>query len=129
MDTGDPVNKALNLGQVESGIIMGLGHYKTEKLTWDENGNVNELCGAYTIPTAADLPDDLSITMTNDMSGLNPTNEDKPPIRSKWAAEFGQHASLAIVPAAQAAINAFSTNNLNLVNSPIIPSEVIKCFI
>ena len=80
MDTGDPVNKALNLGQVESGIIMGLGHYKTEKLTWDENGNVNELCGAYTIPTAADLPDDLSISMTNDMSGLNPTNEEKPPI-------------------------------------------------
>ena len=62
MDTGDPVNKALNLGQVESGIIMGLGHYKTEKLTWDENGNVNELCGAYTIPTAADLPDDLRVS-------------------------------------------------------------------
>ena len=61
--------------------------------------------------------------------GLNPTNEDKPPIRSKWAAEFGQHASLAIVPAAQAAIDACKNNNSNLVDSPIIPSEIIKCFI
>ena len=64
-----------------------------------------------------------------DFLGLNPQNEDKPPIRSKWAAEFGQHASLAIVPAAQAAINACKNNNSNLVNTPIIPSEVIKCFI
>ena len=64
----------------------------------------------------------------SDNSGLK-TGEEKQPIRSKWAAEFGQHAAAVIVPAAQAAINQFQYKNSKMVKSPIIPSEVIKCFI
>ena len=57
------------------------------------------------------------------------TDGEKQPIRSKWAAEFGQHAAAVIVPAAQAAINQFQEYNSKMVKSPINPSEVIKCLI
>ena len=69
MDIGDSVNMALDLGQVEGGLIMGIGHHKSEAITWDSNGKVNDLCAAYMIPTAKDLPEDWSIILTNDQSG------------------------------------------------------------
>ena len=69
MDIGDSVNMALDLGQVEGGLIMGIGHHKSETITWDSNGKVKDLCAAYMIPTAADLPEDWDIILTNDQSG------------------------------------------------------------
>ena len=69
MDIGDSVNMALDLGQVEGGLIMGIGHHKSETITWDGNGKVNDLCAAYMIPTAADLPEHWDIILTNDQSG------------------------------------------------------------
>ena len=69
MDIGDSVNMALDLGQVEGGLIMGMGHHKSETITWDSNGKVNDLCAAYMIPTAKDLPEEWSIILTNDQSG------------------------------------------------------------
>ena len=32
-DLGDPVNLALELGQIEGGFVMGLGHYKSENIS------------------------------------------------------------------------------------------------
>ena len=46
MDIGDSVNMALDLGQVEGGLIMGIGHHKSETITWDRHGKVNDLCAA-----------------------------------------------------------------------------------
>ena len=43
MDIGDSVNMALDLGQVEGGLIMGIGHHKSETITWDSHGKVNDL--------------------------------------------------------------------------------------
>ena len=58
MDISDSVNMALDLGQVEGGLLMRIGHHKSETITWDSNGKVNDLCAAYMIPTAKDLPED-----------------------------------------------------------------------
>ena len=69
MDIGDSVIMALDLGQVEGGLLMRIGHHKSETITWDSNGKVNDLCAAYMIPTAKDLPEDWSIILTNDQSG------------------------------------------------------------
>ena len=69
MDISDSVNMALDLSQVEGGLLMRIGHHKSETITWDSNGKVNDLCAAYMIPTAKDLPEDQSIILTNDQSG------------------------------------------------------------
>ena len=64
-DIGAPVNRALTLGQLEGGLIMGLGHYRHEKFEWDwETGHNSKIVGDYKIPSALDLPEQWHITMT-----------------------------------------------------------------
>ena len=63
-DIGKPVNRALTLGQIEGGLIMGLGHYRSETFKWNKDGFNEKLVGDYKIPGAFDLPRKWHITMT-----------------------------------------------------------------
>ena len=62
-DLGDPTNLGIELGQIEGGFIMGLGHYKFENMDWDENGKLIQTGAKYTAPYSDDLPENWHISL------------------------------------------------------------------
>lgn len=62
-DLGDPINLAIELGQIEGGCIMGLGHYQRENLNWNNEGKSDILGGAYMAPYVNDLPEKWHISL------------------------------------------------------------------
>jgi xanthine dehydrogenase large subunit len=56
-DTGQSLNQAIDLGQIEGGYIQGLGWLTTEELVWDGEGRLRTHApSTYKIPTAGDRP-------------------------------------------------------------------------
>ncbi|MEZ5649272.1 MAG: xanthine dehydrogenase molybdopterin binding subunit [Burkholderiaceae bacterium] len=65
-DTGRPINRAIDLGQIEGGFIQGMGWLTTEELVWDEQGRLRTHApSTYKIPTAYDLPPRWRIALWN----------------------------------------------------------------
>jgi CO/xanthine dehydrogenase Mo-binding subunit len=54
--TGTIINPLMHQGQIEGGIIMGLGYTLTEQLEFDEGKVVTANFGEYKIPTILDIP-------------------------------------------------------------------------
>lgn len=73
-DCGRSLNPAVDLGQIEGGLIQGIGWLTTEELVWDERGR---LCthspSTYKIPTAGDRPRMLHIALFEDAPNRKPT--------------------------------------------------------
>ncbi|XP_063114788.1 aldehyde oxidase 2 isoform X1 [Cavia porcellus] len=64
MDAGCSLNPALDIGQVEGAFLQGAGLYTTEELHYSPEGAL--LSGGpeeYKIPTAADVPEKLNVTL------------------------------------------------------------------
>ena len=57
-DAGNPINPAIELGQVEGAYIQGMGWLTSEELVWDANGRLTTHApSTYKIPTITDCPD------------------------------------------------------------------------
>ena len=57
-DAGNPINPAIDLGQVEGAYIQGMGWLTSEELVWDANGRLTTHApSTYKIPTITDCPD------------------------------------------------------------------------
>lgn len=56
-DAGRVINPAGARGQVEGGVIMGLGYALMEELLVDQGSTQNPNLGTYLIPTARDVPE------------------------------------------------------------------------
>ncbi|MFB6375793.1 MAG: molybdopterin cofactor-binding domain-containing protein, partial [Bradymonadaceae bacterium] len=59
-DLGRPINRLVDLGQIEGGLAQGLGWMTLEELAWDDEGRL--LSGAlstYKAPDVYTMPDDL----------------------------------------------------------------------
>ena len=61
-DLGNPINLAIELGQIEGGCIMGLGHYQREELKW-KSGKCDVLGGSYMSSYSKDLPEKWHISL------------------------------------------------------------------
>jgi len=56
-DVGNAVNPMGVEGQIEGGVVMGLGYATMEEIVWDDAGRLlTDDFGKYLIPTAADAP-------------------------------------------------------------------------
>jgi xanthine dehydrogenase large subunit len=63
-DVGRSLNPAIDLSQIEGGFIQGLGWLTTEELVWDADGRLRTHApSTYKIPTIADAPADLRVTL------------------------------------------------------------------
>src|SRR5207245_11777663 len=71
-DCGKVINPLLVDGQIQGGIVQGLGQALYEEVVYDENGQL--LTGSlmnYALPRAADLPR-LNLTRTETPTPVNP---------------------------------------------------------
>ncbi|CAD7700908.1 unnamed protein product [Ostreobium quekettii] len=71
MDVGNPLNPAIDIGQVEGGFVQGMGWLCLEELVWGDKANAwvrpghLQTCGpgTYKIPTANDIPIDFRVSL------------------------------------------------------------------
>ena len=56
-DAGNPINPAIDIGQIEGAYIQGMGWLTSEELVWDANGRLaTHAPSTYKIPTITDCP-------------------------------------------------------------------------
>lgn len=81
-DAGNPINTAIDIGQVEGAFIQGMGWLTTEDLWWNPKGKLmTHAPSTYKIPAVNDCPDDLRVQLFH-----NPNHEDTI-LRSKAVGE------------------------------------------
>ncbi len=63
-DVGDSLNPGVDLGQIEGGIVQGIGWLTREELLWDKQGRLlTHSASTYQIPAISDAPLEMNITL------------------------------------------------------------------
>jgi xanthine dehydrogenase large subunit len=63
-DVGRSINPAIDIGQIEGGLVQGIGWLTSEELMWRPDGRLaTHAPSTYKIPTAADVPTHLRIDL------------------------------------------------------------------
>ena len=68
-DCGQSLNPAVDIGQIEGGLMMGLGYFLQEEITYDNTtaGLKNIGTWEYKPPNAQDVPSVFNVTLMKDM--------------------------------------------------------------
>ncbi|MEW5783948.1 MAG: molybdopterin cofactor-binding domain-containing protein [Bacillota bacterium] len=115
-DCGKAINPMLLEGQIEGGIVMGLGYALMEELLEDQEtgGVINDSFVDYAIPTASDIPKEFVIDLIEDY-------EEKGPFGAKGVAEPTQ------LPTAPAITNAiFDAIGVRIYDLPVTPAKILR---
>jgi xanthine dehydrogenase large subunit len=73
-DCGRSLNPAVDLGQIEGGLVQGIGWLTSEELVWDERGRLRTHGpSTYKIPTAGDRPRIVNIALFEGAPNRKPT--------------------------------------------------------
>jgi xanthine dehydrogenase molybdopterin binding subunit/xanthine dehydrogenase small subunit len=63
-DVGDSLNPGVDLGQIEGGIVQGIGWLTREELLWDGEGRLmTHSASTYQIPAISDAPIEMHVTL------------------------------------------------------------------
>jgi xanthine dehydrogenase large subunit len=82
-DVGQPLNPAIDLGQIEGGFLQGVGWLTSEELWWNAQGELRTHApSTYKIPTARDWPPQWEVRMLE-----NCPNREETIYRSKAVGE------------------------------------------
>jgi len=73
LDTGTILNPLLHQGQIDGGIVMGVGYASMEDVTFDDGKVTTANLGDYKIPTIRDIPI-LNTTLIQTAPGSGPYN-------------------------------------------------------
>lgn len=111
-DVGKAVNPPLVTGQVEGGIVMGLGCALGEELRSDEGRIINPTFADYGIPFAADIPPIHSIIIESPL-----------PVGPFGAKGIGEIGDFGIAPAIANAIQ--NAVGIRLTELPLRPENVL----
>ncbi len=113
IDLGFPINPALAEGQIEGGVLMGLGYALSEEMLFDGKGRMlNANLRDYRVFTAVDAPRIKAILVT--------TNEPTGPFGAKSVSEIPVDV---VAPAVANAI--FAATGVRLRDLPFTPERVL----
>ena len=63
-DVGDSLNPGVDLGQIEGGLVQGIGWLTREELLWDKQGRLlTHSASTYQIPAISDAPIEIHVTL------------------------------------------------------------------
>jgi xanthine dehydrogenase molybdopterin binding subunit len=63
-DVGSSLNAGVDLGQIEGGIVQGMGWLTREELLWDKQGRLmTHSASTYQIPAISDAPIEMHVTL------------------------------------------------------------------
>jgi xanthine dehydrogenase large subunit len=63
-DVGNSLNPGVDIGQIEGGLVQGIGWLTREELLWDKKGRLmTHSASTYQIPAISDAPVEMNITL------------------------------------------------------------------
>jgi xanthine dehydrogenase molybdopterin binding subunit/xanthine dehydrogenase small subunit len=63
-DVGNSLNPGVDIGQIEGGLVQGIGWLTREELLWDKKGRLmTHSASTYQIPAISDAPIEMNITL------------------------------------------------------------------
>lgn len=65
-DVGKAINPTLVKGQMQGGVVMGLGFALSEEIVLHQGSVVNPSCSTFILPTAADIPEIVPILVEDE---------------------------------------------------------------
>jgi xanthine dehydrogenase molybdopterin binding subunit/xanthine dehydrogenase small subunit len=105
-DVGSSLNTGVDLGQVEGGIVQGVGWLTREELLWDRQGRLmTHSASTYQIPAISDAPIEMHVTL------LPLANQDGTIHGSKAAGEPPLMLAFSVREALRDAVSAFGTES------------------
>ncbi|TEB13013.1 xanthine dehydrogenase family protein molybdopterin-binding subunit [Pelotomaculum propionicicum] len=113
-DVGKAVNPMIVEGQIEGGVLMGIGYALSEEIKYDEKGKqLHDSFHKYMLATADDTPEiDVMIVESNDPTG---------PFGAKGVGETG------LVPTAAAIANAvYDATGIRFTEIPLTEERVFR---
>jgi xanthine dehydrogenase large subunit len=118
-DFGTSMNTAVDLGQIDGGIVQGLGWMTMEEVVYDENGKLrSNALSTYKVPDIYSVPKDISVlpleTERDNLAIFNSKAVGEPPLM------YGIGAFFAI----RNAIKAFTDRSPEF-NCPLTPEKVL----
>ena len=119
-DLGRPLNRLIDLGQVEGGLAQGLGWMTVEELLFDEKGrNLSSALATYKPPDVYFMPDDLQVTFLE--------NADEPigPYGNKAVGEPPFMYGIGVFFALRQAMQAFRPRKDYEFKAPLTPERVL----
>ena len=119
-DAGASMNKAVDLGQCEGGLVQGIGWMTMEEIVYNDNGKLlSNALSTYKIPDIYSVPKELEVeflrTKKDNLAILKSKAVGEPPLMYGIGAYFAIHN----------AVLAFNPNSNIAYHSPITPEKVL----
>ncbi len=119
-DFGSSMNTSVDFGQIEGGIVQGLGWMTMEEIFYDESGKLrSNALSTYKIPDIYSVPKEIEIlpleTKRENLAIFNSKAVGEPPLMYGIAAYF----------AICEAVKAFNAENLPKFDAPFTPEKVL----
>ncbi len=119
-DFGSSMNTSVDFGQIEGGIVQGLGWMTMEEIFYDESGKLrSNALSTYKIPDIYSVPKEIEIlpleTFRENPAIFNSKAVGEPPLIYGIAAYF----------AIREAVKAFNVENLPKFDAPFTPEKVL----
>ncbi|MFT5216604.1 MAG: xanthine dehydrogenase large subunit [Glaciecola sp.] len=119
-DYGKSMSEGIDLGQVEGGLVQGIGWMTMEEIAYDTNGRLlSNALSTYKIPDIFSVPKNIEVipveTVGNDMAILKSKAVGEPPLMYGIGSYF----------AIQNAIKAFNSSYKLKFHAPMTPEKVL----
>ncbi|GFR49634.1 hypothetical protein Agub_g11707 [Astrephomene gubernaculifera] len=130
MDVGNPINPAIDIGQVEGGFVQGMGWLVLEELMWGDKQHpwirrghlFTKGPGTYKIPSVNDIPVDFRVQLLADAPNVRAIHSSKavgePPFH------LGASVFFALKEAVYAARDAAGCSGYFVLDAPATPERL-----
>ncbi|MEN8117549.1 MAG: molybdopterin cofactor-binding domain-containing protein [Bacteroidota bacterium] len=120
-DFGNSLNLSIDIGQVEGGVVQGIGWMTNEEMIWDKQGRMlaNSLSN-YKVPDIFSAPETFEILQ------LETEGPELALLKSKAIGEPPFLYGIGVYFALQNAIKAFNNNYKPVFDTPLTPEKVLK---
>uniref|UniRef100_A0A383W3H7 xanthine dehydrogenase n=1 Tax=Tetradesmus obliquus TaxID=3088 RepID=A0A383W3H7_TETOB len=130
MDVGNPINPAIDIGQIEGGFVQGMGWLCLEEMVWGDKAHpwvrpghlFTKGPGTYKIPTANDVPIDFRVKLLTNTPNPRAVHSSKavgePPFH------LGSSAFFALKDAVYAARDAAGLSGWFQLDAPATPEKL-----
>ena len=121
-DTGNSLNPAIDIGQIEGGFVQGLGWLTTEELVFDPSGRLlTHAPSTYKIPTCSDVPADFRVELYRSAANPEPTI-----YRSKAVGEPPLMLALSAFSAITHAVASLAPGRVPPLDAPATPEAILR---
>ena len=123
-DAGNPINPALELGQIEGGFAQGQGWLTIEEVKWKSNGQISTFSpSTYKIPAASDMPKNFNVKIYKEGR-----NKEKVINKAKTTGEPPLMLAMSVFYAIKDAIASVDNyRKIPKIDAPATPEKILMC--